>query len=45
MYQKRGNVFFGARSIIELGQYLKNKFEGQLADCELCHDLVIMVGF
>lgn len=38
----KGDISFSARAIIELGQYLKNRYTEQVVDCTLCKDLVIL---
>lgn len=45
LFQKNGSVHLGARALIELGQYLKNKYEDEIQECPLCHDFVVMVSF
>jgi len=40
--EKDGKVFFGPRTTIELGQYLRNKYKEQIGECPLCHDFVVM---
>lgn len=40
--EKKGQVSLGPRSVIELGQYLENKFKEHITVCQMCHTIVVM---
>jgi len=40
--ENRGEISFGARALIELGQYLESKFPDHVSDCLMCHSVVVM---